>query len=57
MSVKDCAAFCLIAVPMPDLVRLGAPDPVALPAPSLRLGGPGWALVADGPPPRTFSIG
>jgi hypothetical protein len=57
MSAKDCAAFCLIAVPLPVLARLDGPGAPALPVPALEIAGTGWSPPGDRDPPRTTSIG
>ncbi|MDB5367122.1 MAG: hypothetical protein JWM77_3049 [Rhodospirillales bacterium] len=57
MSAKDCAAFCLVAVPLPALVRLVAPELPAPPVPALDRAGQGWLPPRDARPPRTTAIG
>jgi hypothetical protein len=57
MSVKTCAALCLMAVPVPALARLDAPSPATLPDPLLDMSGRDWSPPGDNRPPRTSSIG
>jgi hypothetical protein len=57
MSANDCAAFCLVAVPLPALVRLDTPELPAMLVPALDRPGQGWSPPGDVRPPRTSAIG